>query len=56
MYIMVNEGAKILEEGIAARPLDVDVIWIYGYGFHGVTAVASCSGPIPWASRPFTTR
>ena len=33
MYIMVNEGAKILEEGIAARPLDVDVIWIYGYGF-----------------------
>ena len=33
MYVMVNEGAKILEEGIAARPLDVDVIWIYGYGF-----------------------
>lgn len=33
MYVMVNEGARILEEGIAARPLDVDVIWIYGYGF-----------------------
>ncbi|HEX5678191.1 MAG TPA: 3-hydroxyacyl-CoA dehydrogenase NAD-binding domain-containing protein [Alcanivorax sp.] len=33
MYVMVNEGAKILEEGIAARPLDLDVIWIYGYGF-----------------------
>src|SRR5699024_10920640 len=33
MYVMVNEGAKILEEGIAARALDVDVIWIYGYGF-----------------------
>lgn len=33
LYVMVNEGAKILEEGIAARPLDVDVIWINGYGF-----------------------
>lgn len=33
LYVMVNEGAKILEEGIAARALDVDVIWIYGYGF-----------------------
>jgi 3-hydroxyacyl-CoA dehydrogenase len=30
---MINEGAKILEEGIAARPLDIDVVWIYGYGF-----------------------
>jgi 3-hydroxyacyl-CoA dehydrogenase len=33
VYSMINEGAKILEEGIAARPLDVDVVWIYGYGF-----------------------
>ena len=33
MYVMVNEGSKILEEGIAARALDVDVVWIYGYGF-----------------------
>ncbi|MEY1662133.1 3-hydroxyacyl-CoA dehydrogenase NAD-binding domain-containing protein [Isoalcanivorax beigongshangi] len=33
MYVMVNEGAKILEEGIAMRALDIDVIWIYGYGF-----------------------
>ncbi len=32
-YSMINEGAKILEEGIAARPLDVDVVWLYGYGF-----------------------
>ena len=31
----VVEGSQRgdLEEGIAARPLDVDVIWIYGYGF-----------------------
>ena len=33
LYVMVNEGAKILEEGIAARPLDIDIVWIYGYGF-----------------------
>ena len=30
---MINEGAQILEEGIAQRPSDIDVIWIYGYGF-----------------------
>ena len=30
---MVNEGARILEEGIAARPGDIDVIWVYGYGW-----------------------
>jgi 3-hydroxyacyl-CoA dehydrogenase len=30
---MINEGAKILEEGIAIRPSDIDVIWIYGYGW-----------------------
>jgi 3-hydroxyacyl-CoA dehydrogenase len=33
LYSMINEGAKILEEGIAARPLDIDMVWIYGYGF-----------------------
>ena len=30
---MINEGARILDEGIAARPGDIDVIWAYGYGF-----------------------
>jgi 3-hydroxyacyl-CoA dehydrogenase len=30
---MINEGAKILDEGIALRPGDIDVIWIYGYGW-----------------------
>jgi len=30
---MVNEGAKILEEKIAIRPGDIDVIWVYGYGW-----------------------
>jgi 3-hydroxyacyl-CoA dehydrogenase len=33
LYAMINEGAKILEEGIAYRPHDVDVVWVYGYGF-----------------------
>jgi 3-hydroxyacyl-CoA dehydrogenase len=30
---MINEGAKILEEGIAQRASDIDLIWINGYGF-----------------------
>lgn len=30
---MVNEGAKVVEEGIALRPLDVDVVLLNGYGF-----------------------
>jgi 3-hydroxyacyl-CoA dehydrogenase len=30
---MINEGARILEEGIAARPGDIDIIWVYGYGW-----------------------
>jgi len=33
LYSMINEGAKILEEGIVARPLDIDVVWIHGFGF-----------------------
>jgi 3-hydroxyacyl-CoA dehydrogenase len=33
LYPMINEGARILSEGIARRPGDIDVIWVYGYGF-----------------------
>ncbi|MGZ5895718.1 MAG: 3-hydroxyacyl-CoA dehydrogenase NAD-binding domain-containing protein [Xanthobacteraceae bacterium] len=33
VFPMVNEGARILEEGIAERAGDIDVIWIHGYGF-----------------------
>jgi 3-hydroxyacyl-CoA dehydrogenase len=33
IYPMINEGARILEEGIASRPGDIDVIWLYGYGW-----------------------
>ncbi|MXY38627.1 MAG: 3-hydroxyacyl-CoA dehydrogenase [Rhodospirillaceae bacterium] len=44
LYPLINEGAKLLAEGIAARPLDIDLIWIYGYGFPRY-----CGGPMHWA-------
>jgi 3-hydroxyacyl-CoA dehydrogenase len=44
LYTMVNEGAKILEEGIAQRASDVDVVWVYGYGWP-----VYCGGPMFWA-------
>jgi 3-hydroxyacyl-CoA dehydrogenase len=33
IYQLINEGAKILEEGMAIRASDVDVVWLHGYGF-----------------------
>jgi 3-hydroxyacyl-CoA dehydrogenase len=33
VYALINEGAKILAEGIALRAVDIDIIYIYGYGF-----------------------
>lgn len=33
IFALINEGAHILEEGIAARASDIDVIWLNGYGF-----------------------
>ncbi|HEX4987016.1 MAG TPA: 3-hydroxyacyl-CoA dehydrogenase NAD-binding domain-containing protein [Burkholderiales bacterium] len=33
IYALVNEGAKILQEGIALRASDIDIVYIYGYGF-----------------------
>jgi 3-hydroxyacyl-CoA dehydrogenase len=33
LYPLINEGAKILEEGLAQRASDIDVIWLNGYGF-----------------------
>ncbi len=33
VYTLINEGAQILEEGIADKPSDIDVIYVYGYGF-----------------------
>ena len=44
LYPMINEGAKILEEGIAARASDVDIVWVNGYGFP-----IGKGGPMFWA-------
>jgi 3-hydroxyacyl-CoA dehydrogenase len=33
VYLMINEGAKILEEGKAIRASDIDVVWVNGYGW-----------------------
>ncbi|REE18213.1 3-hydroxyacyl-CoA dehydrogenase [Paraburkholderia sp. BL27I4N3] len=33
IYALVNEGAEILEEGIAARASDIDAVYVHGYGF-----------------------
>ena len=33
LYPLINEAALILEEGIALRPGDIDIVWINGYGF-----------------------
>ncbi len=33
IYPMINEGAKILEEKMANRPSDIDVVWVNGYGW-----------------------
>ena len=47
IFPMINEGARILEEGIAARPGDIDVIWVYGYGWP-----VWRGGPMYYADRP----
>ncbi|MEO7634359.1 MAG: 3-hydroxyacyl-CoA dehydrogenase NAD-binding domain-containing protein, partial [Sphingomicrobium sp.] len=44
LYPMVNEGAKILEEGMAQRASDIDVVWVYGYGWPVYRG-----GPMFWA-------
>ena len=33
IFALVNEGAKVLEEGVASRAVDIDVIYLTGYGF-----------------------
>jgi len=33
VYALVNEGARILEEGMAQSPGDIDIVYLYGYGF-----------------------
>ena len=44
IFPMINEGAHILEEGIAYRASDIDVVWVYGYGWP-----VWRGGPMFWA-------
>jgi len=44
LFPMINEGVKILNEGIAMRRSDIDVVWVNGYGFP-----AAKGGPMHWA-------
>ncbi|WP_121067994.1 3-hydroxyacyl-CoA dehydrogenase NAD-binding domain-containing protein [Chachezhania antarctica] len=44
MAAMVNEGARVVGEGIAKRPLDVDMVFLFGYGFPRYRG-----GPMKWA-------
>ena len=46
LHPLVNEGAKILEEGVAARTGDIDIVYINGYGFP-----AYKGGPMFWAEQ-----
>lgn len=46
LYVMVNEGAKIIDEGVVKGPLDIDIIGVYGCGFP-----AYRGGPLFWADR-----
>ncbi|GAB4353085.1 MAG: 3-hydroxyacyl-CoA dehydrogenase NAD-binding domain-containing protein [Oricola sp.] len=46
IYPMINEGARILDEGIAARPSDIDLVWVYGYAFP-----VGKGGPMYWAEQ-----
>ncbi|NJC32968.1 3-hydroxyacyl-CoA dehydrogenase [Sphingomonas jejuensis] len=46
VYPMINEGALILAEGKAQRASDIDVVWIYGYGFPPYKG-----GPMFWADQ-----
>nr|XP_039271131.1 peroxisomal bifunctional enzyme-like [Styela clava] len=46
VFALVNEGFKVLDDGIAASPMDIDMIWIHGYAFPSHTG-----GPMHYASK-----
>lgn len=46
LYPLINEGALILEEGIAQRPSDIDVVYVFGYAFP-----AAKGGPMHFADQ-----
>lgn len=46
LYPLINEGARLLEAGVALRPCDIDIVYLNGYGFPEVTG-----GPMFWADK-----
>lgn len=46
LYPMINEGYRLLDESIAARPSDIDLVWVHGYGFP-----RALGGPMFWAEQ-----
>lgn len=51
MFALVNQGAQLLGDGIALRPGDEDIVWVYGYGFPWYRG-----GPMWWADSIGTKR
>ena len=51
LYPMINEGAKVLDEGMAQRPGDIDTVWLNGYGWPAWTG-----GPMFWAEHEGLTQ
>ena len=51
VYPMINEGARILEEGVAERPGDIDAIWLHGLQLAGLEAAVRCSMRTWWGCR-----
>jgi 3-hydroxyacyl-CoA dehydrogenase len=46
LYPLVNAGAEVLEQGIAQRPSDIDIVYVHGYGFPKYRG-----GPMFWADQ-----
>ena len=44
MFALVNQGAQLLGDGIALRPGDIDIVWVFGFGFPWYRG-----GPMWWA-------
>ena len=55
IYPMINEGCKILEEGIALRASDIDIVWLNGYGFPGYRGGPMCYGELVGLDKVYAT-
>jgi len=45
MLALVNVGCEVLREGVATRASDIDIVWLYGYGFPAHTRGGPLFGP-----------